>query len=160
MDNNNNLMRSFDPVTMEGYKYMVAGEKYCIKSRGCRSCSNEDVLKVITVEKIWRCTGNLLRLERGMMLKDVCLSMALSKMLNRRFAGFKLSEAKLPKTHDFVFKGLLAGDKPHQRAFRVIEEELVFVHDLYYTRYSYLYQKGRYLALCLPIIMFGLSLYG
>jgi len=86
--------------------------------------------------------------------------MVLTKMLNRRFAGFKLSEAKLPKTHDFVFKGLLAGDKPHQRAFRVIEEELVFVHDLYYTRYSYLYQKGRYLALCLPIIMFGLSLYG
>jgi len=106
MDNNNNLMRSFDPVTMEGYKYMVAGEKYCIKSRGCRSCSNEDVLKVITVEKIWRCTGNLLRHERGMLLKDLCLSMALSKMLNRRFAGFQVSEAGLEKTHDFVFKVL------------------------------------------------------
>ncbi|XP_004980901.1 uncharacterized protein LOC101782933 [Setaria italica] len=82
--------------------------------------------------------------------------MALSKMLNRRFDGFKLSKAELQKTHDFVFKGLLAGDEPHLRAFRVIEEELVFVHDMYYTRYSYLYQKGKYLALCLPVIMIAL----
>ena len=109
------------------YPHLVAGEKYCIKSRGCRSCSNEDVLKVITVEKIWRCTGNLLRLERGMMLKDVCLSMALSKMLNRRFSGFKLSE-ELPKTHDFVFKGLLlAGDKPHQRAYSGSSRKSLFL---------------------------------
>jgi hypothetical protein len=153
---NNNLMGSFDPVTMEGYKYMVAGEKYCIKSPGCTRCYTEDGLKVMTVEKIWQCTGNLLRLERGMLLKDVCLSMALSKMLNRRFAGFKVSEAGLEKTQDFVFKGLLAGDKPYQRAFRVIEEELVFVHDIYFTRYSYFYQKCRYLAPCLPTIMLGL----
>jgi len=157
-DKDNDLPGSFDPVTMEGYKYVVAGEKYCItKSHaGCTPCSTEDGLKVITVEKIWRCTGNLLRLERGMLLKDVCLSMALSKMLNRRFAGFKVSEAGLEKTHDFVFKGLLAGNKPYQRPFRVIEEELVFVHDIYYTRYSYFYHKGRYLALILPAIMLGL----
>jgi hypothetical protein len=151
-DKDNGLPGSFDPATMEGYKYIVAGEKYCIKSPGCKPCYNE----VITVEQIWQCTGNLLHLERGMLLKDVCLSMALSKMLNLRFAGFNVSEAGLEKTHDFVFKGLLAGCKPYQRAFRVIEEELVFVHDIYYTRYSYLYKKGRYLALCLPIIMFGI----
>ncbi|KAJ1277095.1 hypothetical protein BS78_05G267900 [Paspalum vaginatum] len=36
------------------------------------------------------------------------------------------------------------------------EEELGFVHDLYYTRYFYLYQKGRYYALCLSVIMCGL----
>ncbi|CAN6373628.1 unnamed protein product [Urochloa humidicola] len=83
--------------------------------------------------------------------------MALSKILNPRFAGFKVSAVELEKTKDFVFKGLLVGDKqPHLRAFRVIEEELVFVHDMYYTRYSYLYKKGRYLALCLPVIMVAL----
>ncbi|XP_039822933.1 uncharacterized protein LOC120685176 [Panicum virgatum] len=91
--------------------------------------------KVTTVEQIWQCKGNLLfHDQRGKLLKDLCLSMALSKMLNRRFAGFELSEAELGKTRDFVFTGLLSGDKPHQRAFRVVEEELVFVHDLYYTR--------------------------
>jgi hypothetical protein len=155
----NTLMPPFNPVTMRGYRYLVAGERYCVNRPGCTPWYKQEECskKVTTVEDIWQCKGNLLQHERGSMLKDVCLSMALSKMLNRRFAGFRLSEAELPKTHDLVFKGLLAaGDKPYQRAFRVIEEELVFVHDLYYTRYSYLYQKGRYLTLCLPIIMFAL----
>ena len=60
------------------------------------------------MEQIWQCKGNLLlHDQRGKLLKDLCLSMALSKMLNRRFAGFELSEAELGKTRDFVFKGLL-----------------------------------------------------
>ncbi|CAL4990908.1 unnamed protein product [Urochloa decumbens] len=148
----------FDPVTMEGYRYMVSGEKHCVNRPGCATWYKKlDDLKVTTLEQIWKCKGNLLIDDQGKVLKDVCLSMALSKMLNRRFAGFKLSEVELPKTHDFVFKGLLAGDKRDpEQAFRVIEEELVFVHDMYYTRYSYLYQKGRYLALCLPVIMVAL----
>ncbi|XP_034570096.1 uncharacterized protein [Setaria viridis] len=147
-----NKLVTFDPVTMEGYRYMVAGEKHCVNRPGHTPWYKKpDDLKVTTVEQIWQCEGNLLIGDQGKVLKDLCLSMALSKMLNRRFAGFKLSEAELEKTHDFVFKGLLAGDE--QRAFRVIEEELVFHHDMYYTRYSYLYQKGRYLALCLPVIM-------
>ncbi|RCV39647.1 hypothetical protein SETIT_8G240400v2 [Setaria italica] len=150
-----NKLVAFDPATMEGYRYMVAGEKHCINRRGRAPWyKRPDDLKVTTVEQIWQCEGNLLIGDQGKVLKDLCLSMALSKMLNRRFAGFKLSEAELEKTHDFVFKGLLARDE--QQAFRVIEEELVFVHDMYYTRYSYLYQKGRYLALCLPVIMSAL----
>uniref|UniRef100_K3ZNQ4 DUF4220 domain-containing protein n=1 Tax=Setaria italica TaxID=4555 RepID=K3ZNQ4_SETIT len=147
--NDNLLAVPFDPVTMEGYRYIVAGEKYCIKRRpGCTPWYKGGDLKLITVEKIWQCTGRLLVLERGKLLKDLCLSMALSKMLNRRFVGFRLSEAGHEKTHDFVFKGLLAGDKPHQRAFRVIEEELVFVRLLLH--------KGRYIALSLPIVMLAL----
>ncbi|KAJ1277163.1 hypothetical protein BS78_05G273800 [Paspalum vaginatum] len=162
---------SFDPVTMQGYRYLVAGEKHCVSkpSESTPWYKKED-LKITTVEEIWRCTGNLLRhdatandspekAKRVQSLKDLCLSMALSKMLNRRFAGFELSEAELDKTHDLVFRGLLIGNghqQPHERAFSVIEEELGFVHDLYYTRYYYLYQKGRFYALGLPIIMFGL----
>ncbi|CAL5077706.1 unnamed protein product [Urochloa decumbens] len=153
-----NKLVAFDPVTMEGYRYMVDGERHCVNRRGRTPWyMKQDGLKVTPVEQIWQCKGNLLNDDRGNVHKDMCLSMALSKMLNRRFAGFNLSEAELEKTHDFVFKGLLVGDKPHpQRAFRVIEEELIFVHDMYYTGYSYLYQKGRYLALCLPVIMFAL----
>ncbi|CAL4990685.1 unnamed protein product [Urochloa decumbens] len=129
-------LEPFDPVTMEGYSYMVDGEKYCVKRPSHTSCYKGAGLKVITVEQIWQCKGKLLLHEHGMVLKDLCLSMALSKMLNRRFAGFKLKEAELPKTHDFVFKGLLTGDKAYQRAFRVIEDELLFVHDFYYTRHT------------------------
>ncbi|RCV39649.1 hypothetical protein SETIT_8G240500v2 [Setaria italica] len=150
-----NKLVAFDPVTMESYRYMVAGDKHCVNRPGQTPWYKKpDDLKVTTVEQIWQCKGNLLIGDQGKVLKDLCLSMALSKMLNRRFAGFKLSEAELEKTHDFVFKGLLAGDE--LQAFRVIEEELVFVHDMYFTRYSYLYQKGRYRALCLPVIMIAL----
>ncbi|CAL4990923.1 unnamed protein product [Urochloa decumbens] len=136
----NNLV-AFDPVTMEG------SQVYCRWRETLRQPAWAHTM----------CEGNLLLGDRGKPLRDVCLSMALSKMLNRRFAGFKISAAELEKTKDFVFKGLLSGDKqPHLRAFRIIEEELVFVHDMYYTRYSYLYRKGRYLALCLPVIMIAL----
>ncbi|KAK1604245.1 hypothetical protein QYE76_027918 [Lolium multiflorum] len=63
--------------------------------------------------------------KRGMWLKDICLSMALSKMLNRRFCSFELGEVKASptKTSDFVFQGLVAGDNKYERAFRVIEVE-------------------------------------
>ncbi|CAO2142882.1 unnamed protein product [Urochloa humidicola] len=153
-----NKQVAFNPMTMEGCQYMVAGEKHCVNRPGRTPWyKKEDDLKVTTVQQIWQCEGNLLIGDWGKSLKDLCLSMALSKMLNRRFAGFKLSAAELEKTKDFVFKGLLTGNKqPHLRAFRVIEEELVFVHGMYYTRYSYLYQKGRYLALCLPVTMVAL----
>jgi len=163
MKHKDNNLRPFDPVTMEGYRYMVAGEKYCCVKRAAAGgkpwyeSDSSCLKKVTTVEQIWQCKGSLLFHERrGKTLKDLCLSMALSKMLNRRFAGFELSEAELEKTHDFAFKGLLTGDKPHQRAFRVVEEELVFVHDRYYTRYSYLDRKGLFFALCLPVTMFAL----
>ena len=137
----NKLGEPFDPVTMEGYRYMVAGEKYCRVKRpaaGSKPWYEQDgpscLKKVTTVEQIWQCKGRLLlHGQQGKLLKDMCASPWHSKMLNGRFAGFELSEAELKKTHDFVFKGLLAGDKPW--AFRVIEEELVFVHDLYYIRY-------------------------
>ena len=110
----NNLGEPFDPVTMEGYRYMVAGEKYCCVKRaaaGGKPWYEPDsscLKKVTTVEQIWQCKGSLLLHERRRKtLKDLCLSMALSKMLNRRFAGFEFSEAELGKTRDFVFKGLL-----------------------------------------------------
>lgn len=137
---------------MEGYLYVVGGERRHKYPPGrMLRYKEEDYTKITTVEQIWQCTGSILRSDSQ--LRDVCLSMALSKMLNRRFAGYPLAEEELEKTHDFVFRGLLAGDKPYERAFRVIEVELAFVHDLYYTRYPYLYHKGRFFALCLPLAM-------
>ncbi|CAM0870674.1 unnamed protein product [Alopecurus aequalis] len=59
---------------------------------------------------------------------------------------------------DVSLHGSLQDAQPeaYERTFRVIKGELALVHDLYYTRYPYLYQKGRYLALYLPFIMIGL----
>uniref|UniRef100_A0ACD5XYL3 Uncharacterized protein n=1 Tax=Avena sativa TaxID=4498 RepID=A0ACD5XYL3_AVESA len=146
---------------MKGYRYIVAGEDML---EDCRQQRLESVPRggkldgVTTVEEIYGCNGPLFVSDRGSRLKDMCLSMALSKMLNRRFAGLELAEAGLTKTNDFVFQGLLAKDnkemnKRYERPFRVIEVELGFVYDLYYTRYPYLYHKGRYLAICLSPVM-------
>lgn len=146
-----------NPITMHGYRYVVAGEDcqkykpeppdYLLKYKG-------DAIKLVTVEQIWQCSGKLLRSEseEGQGLKDICLSMALSKMLNRRYAGLRLSESKLPKTHDFVFRGLLSGDMGYERAFRVIEVELGFVHDFFYTKYYVLYTSHPFFALLLPAL--------
>ncbi|CAM0952514.1 unnamed protein product [Alopecurus aequalis] len=149
------------PATMKGCRYIVAGERRLSKgklpSMEVPRDKEMDDMKITTVEQIWESNGSLLRSEseRGMRLKDVCLSMALSKMLNRRFAGFGIAEAEVANARDFVFNGLLAGDgdKPCERSFRVIEVELGFVYDLYYTRYPYLYHKVRHFALCLPVAM-------
>ncbi|CAM0908984.1 unnamed protein product [Alopecurus aequalis] len=147
-------------TTMKGYRYVVAGE-YRMRSPGKQPLdpsSDKEVedMKITTVEQIWGCHGTLLCSERGMQLKDICLSMALSKMLNRRFAGFPLAEAGLEKTHLFVFQGLLEEKNRYERAFRVIEVELAFVYDLYYTRYPFLYKKVRHFALCPPVAMVSL----
>uniref|UniRef100_A0A0E0MI70 DUF4220 domain-containing protein n=1 Tax=Oryza punctata TaxID=4537 RepID=A0A0E0MI70_ORYPU len=133
-----------NPVNMQGYGYVVAGEdkqnpeppEYHIRY------NNNDRARLVTVERIWACNGSLLSGGNGGRLKDVCLSMALSKMLNRRFAGFQvLAESNLDKTRDFLFGGLLHGDRYWDRAFRVIEVELAFVHDYFYTKYFLIYNS-------------------
>lgn len=88
--------------------------------------------------------GSLLLGERGRQLKDLCLSMALSKMLNRRFAGFQVTESELRQAREFLFHGLLHGDSNSytERALKVIEAELAFVHDYLYTKYYNIYSTG------------------
>ena len=148
MEKEHELPAASEPTnaeTMQGYRYVVGGEHRPVNyfkwlKHALRFEKKEEERNIITVDQIWRCQGSLLgpKSERGPWLKDVCLSMALSKMLNRRFAGCELAEAGLQKTHDFVFVGLLKGDGAYERAFRVIEVELGFVYELYYTRYPYL----------------------
>uniref|UniRef100_A0ACD5XAB0 Uncharacterized protein n=1 Tax=Avena sativa TaxID=4498 RepID=A0ACD5XAB0_AVESA len=139
-----------NPISMQGYQYVVTGE-----TDGQMYSPPPDYLSrfipndpnLVTVEHIWNCKANLLRAEypESSRLKDICLSMALSKMINRRFAGFHLAESKLEKTREFVFQGLLSGDDDdrYERAFRVIEVELGFVHDFFYTKYYVLFASHR-----------------
>uniref|UniRef100_J3N924 DUF4220 domain-containing protein n=1 Tax=Oryza brachyantha TaxID=4533 RepID=J3N924_ORYBR len=138
-----------DPVTMRGYRYIVDGEPRKVKNKPRAKApeyllryDDDRLAKLVTVDKVWGCRGSLLLGGDGGRLKDLCLSMALSKMLNRRFVGLELAESDLQKTHDFLFHGRLHGgdddddDSRCERAFRVIEEELAFVHDFFYTKYA------------------------
>ncbi|KAF8655088.1 hypothetical protein HU200_061217 [Digitaria exilis] len=156
MSYDHDQLRERNPATMRGYLYVVDGEdnvryeaqppNYQLKHR------SQDDLKFVTVEQIWECDGSLLHGERGEKLKDLCLSMALSKMLNRRFAGFEVTESELHEGHRFLFGGLLQWNNYCERAFRVIEAELAFVHDYFYTKYYIIYRL-RHIDTVLSLIM-------
>ena len=137
-----------DPTCMRGYKYLVKGErkaKLTVKAPHYHmQLETEDDHKVITIDMIWQCKGRLL-ISTGDpdgRLKDICLSYALYRLLCRRFAKYSFCESSQPKTWKFVRDGLLSKEGDHERAFRVIEMELGFLYDLFYTKYPVLFAKG------------------
>jgi hypothetical protein len=113
---------NYDPVTLTGYSYLV-----CDKIDD----SPTSVHRVeITVDRIWSCDEGLLGTSDGKQLKEVCLSFSLFWLMRRRFSGLSCPESKLQKTRDLVLKGLLLD---WEAAYRVIEAELAFAHDHFFT---------------------------
>ncbi|KAF8659607.1 hypothetical protein HU200_058361 [Digitaria exilis] len=61
-----NKLVDFDPMTMGGYRYIIAGEKHCVNHCGhIPWYKKPDNLKITTVEQIWQCDKNLLTGDRG-----------------------------------------------------------------------------------------------
>ncbi|KAK4587749.1 hypothetical protein RGQ29_018952 [Quercus rubra] len=137
---------------MKGYKYLVKGEKKkMIEGRYQIQLDNDEA---ITIERIWQCQGKLLSSngdpdERH---RDICLSYALYRLLCCRFAKFSFSESSQAKMSKFVQDKLLEGDD-HERPFRVIEVELAFLFDFFYTKYPALFDKGITLLRTLEFIL-------
>nr|CAB3456115.1 unnamed protein product [Digitaria exilis] len=71
-------------------------------------------------------------------IKGACLSYSLSHLLKRRFFGLDCAEARRSETRRFVVDGLLSEDNSdeHTEAFKVIEVELGFLYDFFYTKYA------------------------
>ena len=79
---------------------------------------------LVTIDMIWQCNGRLLSSARDPdgRLKDICLSYALY--------------GKIPAEDMEVWDGLPSKEvDDHVRAFWVIEVELAFLYDLFYTTY-------------------------
>ncbi|CAN6196677.1 unnamed protein product [Urochloa humidicola] len=114
---------NYDPITLAGYGYLVCEKIDDSSSR--TGCQIE-----ITVDRIWSCYEGPLATSNGKKLKEVCLSFALFRLMRRRFFGLSCPESKLQKTRDLVLKGLLLD---YEVAFRVIEAELAFAHDHFFT---------------------------
>ncbi|CAD6221641.1 unnamed protein product [Miscanthus lutarioriparius] len=113
---------NYNPVTLAGYGYLV-----CDKIDD----SSTTVHHIeITVDRIWSCDGGPLGTSDGKQLKEVCFSFALFRLMRRRFFGLSCPESKLQKTRDLVLKGLLLDC---EAAYRVIEAELAFAHDHFFT---------------------------
>ncbi|CAL5077367.1 unnamed protein product [Urochloa decumbens] len=113
MKNEHMNTTNYDPVTLEGYNYLILD---------------------ITVSQVWLSEEGIFKGSAGTRLKEVCLSYALSRLLRRRFFGVAFPEAKLQKTHDLVFRGLLSNveEENYQAVYRVIETELSFTHDRFF----------------------------
>ncbi|CAL4905031.1 unnamed protein product [Urochloa decumbens] len=106
-----------DPESMEGYNYLVQSPS-------------------VTIDKIWASCGIS---DEAKALKDICLSFALFQLLKRRYLGLACAEAKHPKAHDFFFKKLLPSEGQYKRAFQIVEVELGFCYDYFFTKYDFVY---------------------
>jgi len=121
---NDGVCDSDDPQNMKGCKYAV-----CYR-RLCRGGS----MAWITIDQIWDRCGNSVY---GKELKDLCLSCALSRRLVlQHYFGDVFHKTSLLYDHDFVFKKLLPSEGDFKRAFRIIEVELGFCYDFFFTKYN------------------------
>ncbi|KAK3433972.1 hypothetical protein EUGRSUZ_D01245 [Eucalyptus grandis] len=163
-----------DPATMRGHRYLVrvadevrVHSLFSIAANWRRKValwhdgdaphyrqSLEVTDQVITVEKVWNCEGWLLSAsggDRDGRLKDLCLSFSLFKFICLRFTGYSLPQGAHNKLRRLIQHMLF--EENGERVFRVIEVELAFLFDLFYTKYPVNLHQRRsvYRLLLLPI---------
>ncbi|VAH84268.1 unnamed protein product [Triticum turgidum subsp. durum] len=152
MKGEHKLSTSYDPRTMQGYKYPIL-------IHSGRATIGENA---ITLDNIW-CDniGILSSYYRPPIrrLKDLCLSFALFHLVVRRYFGYTCPESGLDKTRDLVLDGLLQTEQDYKRAFKVIEAELAFLYDFFFTKYaSIMYgNELRYYALSLTLTLVSIA---
>lgn len=108
-----------DPQSMKGYKYAVTYRPS----------------RLITIDQIWdSCVSSA----DGEALKDLSLSCALfQRLVRQHYFGEVCPETSHIKDHDFVFNKLLPSEGDFKRAFRIVEVELGFCYDFFFTKYYY-----------------------
>ncbi|KAK3434036.1 hypothetical protein EUGRSUZ_D01497 [Eucalyptus grandis] len=141
-----------DPDRMRGYNYIVRGEETSytlMKKSKEREAPNyrmslEITDRAVTIEKVWNCQGWLFKSGGGdedSKLKDICLSFSLYKLLRLRFSSYSLPK----QAHEKVWKliqHLYAEGNGYERTFGLIEQELSFLYDLFYTNRQYTFQPS------------------
>ncbi|KAF8007734.1 hypothetical protein BT93_K1660 [Corymbia citriodora subsp. variegata] len=99
--------------------------------------------KVVTIEKVWKCQGWLLRSgggDKDSKLKDICLSFSFYKLLRIKFSDYSLPKQAHQKAWKLI-KHLYAEENGSGRLFRVVELELSFLFDFFYTKYLTIFQR-------------------
>ncbi|CAN6463480.1 unnamed protein product [Victoria cruziana] len=120
-----------EPTSMKGYNYIFYGEGHAADVR----LGQPLPLSLVTIDQVWQSLHGL-----DDRIKDTCLSFALFKMIKRSLVGIDMAEKDEPKTWRLVRDGLLSEEDGH-RAFRVVEVELGFLFEYFYTKYSLLHSK-------------------
>ncbi|CAN6196679.1 unnamed protein product [Urochloa humidicola] len=141
MDHQEYKNGDYDPVTMTGYRYIVDWPLRQSKLEADTSYATESAhaAEAIHIESVFLSQDESLSPE----LKDTCLSFSLCHLLRMRFFGFvACSQSGQHKARDLVFKGLLRktdGAVNYKRVFKVIEVELAFTYDFFFTKRAVLY---------------------
>ncbi|KAF8029632.1 hypothetical protein BT93_E2144 [Corymbia citriodora subsp. variegata] len=157
---------NIDLIHMRGYKYVVRGEELMVFTKlGKRAAAEPKTpsyrrsLKitdgVITIEKVWNCRGWLLRSGGGdedSKLKDICLSFSLCKLLYLRCCGYSLPKQAHEKLWKLI-QHLYAEGNGYERAFKVVELELSFLFDRFYTNYPIVFLPCRWLKKLMEILL-------
>ncbi|KAL6858746.1 hypothetical protein ACP4OV_017748 [Aristida adscensionis] len=106
-------------------------------------------------------------------LTDICLSFSLFQLLKRRYFGMRCAEAGAPEPLDLVLKGYICkanGDQTLcqgaicERTFRIVEVQLGFLYDFFFTRYAFYFELGGLWRNCailkiILIILVGVFVY-
>ncbi|CAO2141019.1 unnamed protein product [Urochloa humidicola] len=151
------------PATMLGYRYIVTGEQgdmmkaeppsftlYMLKPEG----HNDAAQQLVTLDKVWKET-------QDSRFRDVCLSFALYKLQCQRFYNFPIAKAT-QQTRRLVSEAILeeGPDGSYERALRITEVELSFLHDFFYSRHAALFAYGfPYMKLLEPLLIIAAASY-
>ncbi|CAO2147900.1 unnamed protein product [Urochloa humidicola] len=106
---------------------------------------------LITLEKIWESSGPLLNSGSSCRYKDMSLAFTLSRLLRCRLEDVPLHAESIPMTRNLITSELL-GDQHAKldvevaqaagRAFSILDLEIAFVRDYFYTFYPMVFWRG------------------
>ncbi|TVU40992.1 hypothetical protein EJB05_14480, partial [Eragrostis curvula] len=113
----------------------------------------KSIKKLVTLDKVWQLNDIGMLQKSVIRPKDLCLSFALFKLLRCRFARYTVVEAGYMKADKF-FRGTLLQGADYSRVFRVIVDELCFIHDYYYSSFPIVYSHH-----LLPILHIAFKIY-
>ncbi|TKW22278.1 hypothetical protein SEVIR_4G218400v4 [Setaria viridis] len=160
----------YDPRTMRGYNYLVHPFHVSLPTGPRQDHIQTASDELITLHKICLHGNGVLQSSAEdpaiCHLKDVCLSFALFRLTVRRYFGYSCAEAGIAKTRDLVLQGLLRemeDAKDCKRAFQVIEVELGFLYDFFYTKNAVIMIRGEIrsavLSLCITLLSIFIGVY-
>ncbi|CAL4992488.1 unnamed protein product [Urochloa decumbens] len=92
---------------------------------------------LIQCKKLLKCSVGLCAEENSEDTGDanICLSYSLFQLLARRYFGFHCEEEGHSQVRDFALRELLHGGEGYKRAFDIVEVQLAFLHDYFFTGY-------------------------
>ncbi|KQK05512.2 hypothetical protein BRADI_2g20430v3 [Brachypodium distachyon] len=158
-----------DPETMRGYKYIFHGEDIMELTTEYGRLSPKEIRlqssckSVVTIDQVYRWidTQDDYSEKEKDMARDFCLAFALFKLLKRRFYGYVPAEARSSKALNLVLNGLIhhqdAVAMGTDAAFRVVDAELAFLYDFFYTRNIVLVGVRTYI--CIAVVVLALTLW-